>query len=202
MSMATSVTQPRSGGTIQSDKVVQRRNQMREDLLDAATRLFTTQGFGPISVEDLIEDVGISRRTFYGFFANKHELAAAVINPIFASASEAFKQIKKDKPPEFLPRLAELYIQLWQEHKSGLTLLDHIDESIFPYIEEGHRDYGTRLKQLLKSAEKKGELLNDSADYSFRVVNRTAVRLLKVYQDHPDFDAEYRRSFLALLGKA
>ena len=199
--MDTSVEKPRSGSKIQSDKVLRRRNQMREDLLAAATRLFTTQGFGPISVEELIEDVGISRRTFYGFFANKHELAAAVINPIFVSAVAALKRIKKDKPKSILPCLAALYLDLWKTHKTGLMLLDHIDDSIFPYIEAGHIDYGTRLRQCLKTAERNGELLNGSAEYSFRIVNRTAVRLLKVYQDHPDFEAEYTRSLLALLTK-
>lgn len=199
--MTTSVTQPRAGRKIQSDKIVRRRNQMRDDLLEAATRLITAHGFAAVSVEDLIEDVGMSRRTFYGFFANKHELAAAVLNPIFDGAVKALKQIKKDKPPALLPCLADLYLSLWQDHQRGLMLLDHIDDSIFPYIEEGHRDYGKRLKQLLKAAEKNGELLNDSTDYSFRIVNRTAVRLLKVYQDHSDLDAEYRRSFLALISK-
>jgi len=199
--MTTSVTQPRTGRKIQSDKIVRRRNQMRDDLLEAAIRLITAHGFAAVSVEDLIEDVGMSRRTFYGFFANKHELAAAVLNPIFDAAVAALKQIKKDKPPTLLPRLVDLYLILWHDHRSGLMLLDHIDDSIFPYIEQGHKDYGTRLKQLLKAAEKNGELLNDSADYSFRIVNRTAVRLLKVYQDHSDLDAEYRRSFLALISK-
>ena len=197
--MEKEVVQPRTGNTIQSPKVVRRRTQMRHALTEAATRLFSERGFAQVSVEDLIEDVGISRRTFYGFFANKHELAAALINPIFDSALPILKDIEKQKDKPVIPAIVDLYLLLWAQHKSALVLLNSTDQNIFPYIEQRHADYGRRLMSILKRAEKQGELRNNSASYSFKIISRVAVQLLRIYEDHPDQSGLYRDGMKSLL---
>lgn len=199
--MDQAVLKPRTGNKIQSPKVVRRRDQMRQTLIAAGSRQFSERGFGNVSVEDLIEDAGISRRTFYGFFANKHEIAAALINPIFDSAVKFLKTTDKRKTDPVVPQIIQLYLDLWSEHKDALLLLNTIDGDVFPYIEKGHSAYTRQLKKVLHRAEEAGELRNDSAQYSFRVMTRVAVGMLKVYHDHPDQAALYRDAMTALLSK-
>ena len=55
------------------------------------------------------------------------------------------------------------------------------------------------MHRALVRAEAGGQLRNDSAMDSFRVLTRTAVPLLRVYQDHPDGQRLYRESMTALL---
>jgi hypothetical protein len=69
-----------------------------------------------------------------------------------------------------------------------------------PYIEPAHRSFGTAVKNELKRAEAAGELRNRDAGYSFKVLARTAIPLLKVYADHPEQERLFSQSMMALLG--
>jgi AcrR family transcriptional regulator len=60
---------------------VERRQQTREELLDAATRLFATRGFGGASVDEIAAAAGYTSGAIYANFAGKEDL--------FLSAFEA-----------------------------------------------------------------------------------------------------------------
>ena len=49
-----------------------RTNENREKLLAAGAKLFVSRGIAGVSVAELIAEAGVSRATFYGFFANKN----------------------------------------------------------------------------------------------------------------------------------
>lgn len=56
--------------------------QLGELILDAATDLFLTHGFGATSIEAVAQRVRISKRTFYHRFKDKPALFAAVVHRI------------------------------------------------------------------------------------------------------------------------
>ena len=56
--------------------------QLGELILDAATELFLTHGFGATSIEAVAQRVRISKRTFYHRFSDKPALFAAVVHRI------------------------------------------------------------------------------------------------------------------------
>jgi len=58
-----------------------------------------------------------------------------------------------------------------------------------------------RVREELIRAEQASVLRNDDAVYTFKVITRTAVPLLKIYADHPGSARLYRESVLALLSK-
>ena len=51
--------------------------RLGEQILDAATDLFLTNGFGATSVEAVAQRVGIAKRTFYHRYPDKSALFAA-----------------------------------------------------------------------------------------------------------------------------
>ncbi len=51
-------------------------------ILDAASRAFITQGFERTSMDVIAEASGVSKRTVYGHFENKHALFVAVIETL------------------------------------------------------------------------------------------------------------------------
>ena len=53
--------------------------QLPERILDVATELFLTQGFGETSIEAIAERARISKRTFYHRFKDKADLFEAVV---------------------------------------------------------------------------------------------------------------------------
>jgi len=58
--------------------------RLGEQILDAATALFLTNGFGATSVEAVAQRVGIAKRTFYHRYPDKSALFAAVAQRIIA----------------------------------------------------------------------------------------------------------------------
>jgi TetR/AcrR family transcriptional regulator, mexJK operon transcriptional repressor len=68
---------------------------LRDRILEVATELFLTEGYGATSIEAVAERAGISKRTFYHRFENKAALFAAVVHRI----------IEQIRPPPEVPLL-------------------------------------------------------------------------------------------------
>jgi TetR/AcrR family transcriptional repressor of mexJK operon len=68
---------------------------LRERILEVATDLFLTEGYGTTSIEAVAEHAGISKRTFYHRFENKEALFAAVVHRV----------IEQIRPPPEVPLL-------------------------------------------------------------------------------------------------
>ncbi len=201
MGMSDPVIQPRTGSTIRSAKVVSRRAKVRARLLKVAAELFVARGHGNVSVEDLIEAAGISRATFYGFFANKAELAAALLLPVFESATALLEEPAEDNPRLLADRLVDLYLRLWDKHRHALLLTGQVDASVYPLIDKPHRQLGKVMLRVLKRVGDAGMLRNGSAELSYLVLAKTGIPLLRLYHDQPDFKNLYRESMHALMFK-
>lgn len=197
--MQTAINRPRGGRTIRSDKVARKRGRLYESLLAVAARLFAEHGPAKVSVEDIVEHAGTSRSTFYGFFANKAELLAAALAPVFADGIARFDALERGPADAVVPGIVELYLALGDRYANTLLLLDHVDERVFPLIEEAHNRFADGLRRLMDKAEAAGLLRNDSAGYSCQLIGRVAVPMLSVYRDHPDRDQLYRESMHVLL---
>ncbi|MEI7033670.1 TetR family transcriptional regulator [Streptomyces pratensis] len=55
-----------------------KKQRTRDALLRAALELFTTQGYERTTVDEIVDAVEVSQRTFFRYFANKEEAAFAV----------------------------------------------------------------------------------------------------------------------------
>jgi AcrR family transcriptional regulator len=76
---------PRGPHALPQDVVVAHQ---RERLLDAAAAAMAEQGYAELTVRDLIDRAGVSRRTFYQLFDDK-------IDCVFAAHERAFGQLSK-----------------------------------------------------------------------------------------------------------
>jgi AcrR family transcriptional regulator len=197
--MKQAITQPRTGNQIRSSKVAIRRTEMRQRLLAIGAELFVDRGIANVSVEELIEAGGISRATFYGFFANKSELAASILMPVFDSGCSALDGLQGLPPAQAAEKLVDVYLQLWGEHRLALLMTGQLEASLFAYIEVPHRKFGQAIQHVLRAIESAGLLRNGNADMTYMVLAKTGIPLLRVYQDREDFEAVYRDSMLALL---
>jgi len=199
--MSDVVTQPRTGSVIQSAKVASRRSEVRDRLLEAGALLFAERGLSNVSVEELIDEVGISRATFYGFFGNKSELAAAVLIPVFDSGIAALAEQLPPKPQATAERLIDMYLELWSTHRDALLLTSMVDSTVFPLIRKAHDQFGVAIRKVLQTIADADLLRNGDTDLSYLVLAKTGIPLLRLYQSHPDFETVYRESMLALLLK-
>lgn len=63
-------------------KVSKEFNERRNEILDAAGRLFSIKGYDKCTVNDILDAVGIAKGTFYYYFKSKEEVLDAIIDRI------------------------------------------------------------------------------------------------------------------------
>jgi AcrR family transcriptional regulator len=100
------------------------RAQRRADILDAARRRVTTEGYVALNMRDLAADAGVSPATLYSYFATKEELFATLY-------AEAIRVHVEDIRPgcesdqglvPMLDHLLRTYIDLYRAYGRHFTV--------------------------------------------------------------------------------
>lgn len=76
------------------------RSQKRKKIIDKAWELFAKNGYEETKVEDITKDLGISKGSFYTYFATKEELLYEVLGKIKKEIIENLENINVDQTPE------------------------------------------------------------------------------------------------------
>lgn len=63
-------------------RVVKDYDERKQEILSVAQRLFAVKGYGKCSVNDILQEVGIAKGTFYYYFSSKEEVLDAIIMQI------------------------------------------------------------------------------------------------------------------------
>jgi AcrR family transcriptional regulator len=77
----------------------------RQELLDAASKLFASHGFRDTTVDAIIREAGTAKGTFYYYFASKNEILEALVRQIVVQLASEAHALVEDKT---LPALEKL----------------------------------------------------------------------------------------------
>jgi AcrR family transcriptional regulator len=69
--------------------VAARTELRRDEILDAAERVFAENGYHETGIADIAAELGIGHGTFYRYFRNKHDIAATVMERVVARIAAA-----------------------------------------------------------------------------------------------------------------
>ncbi|MEU1509212.1 TetR family transcriptional regulator [Kitasatospora sp. NPDC005748] len=98
-----------------------KKQRTRDALIEAAHRLFLSQGFAGTTVDEIAAAVDVSQRTFFRYFANKDEVALAVM----ADAEDYFIDRLRARPADENPlqalraAIVESWHDLGSRHRTG-----------------------------------------------------------------------------------
>ena len=185
-----------------SQRVQRRRERTRAVLLAVGARQFARRGIGPVRVEDLIAEADVSRATFYGLFSNKYNLLEGILDPVFEVATRRIRELGARPAAEAVDGLVDVYWSLWTTHRDALNLIPLVDTETFAHFAKQHDALQAALLDLLQGVERADLLRNGSAQYSLKVIARTAVPLLRVYDGHATAGALFRDAVRGLLLRA
>ncbi|WP_304109437.1 TetR/AcrR family transcriptional regulator [Mycolicibacterium bacteremicum] len=75
-------------------------DERQQAILDTAARLIEHRSFAEISVDDLAKGAGISRPTFYFYFASKEAVLLSLMDPLIKRADTGFDNAMDTMPTE------------------------------------------------------------------------------------------------------
>ena len=72
-----------------------KRDPNRQRIVDAARVHFFSHGFRSVTMDDLAEELGISKKTLYAHFPGKIDLLEAVLADKFAGVEATLKEVTR-----------------------------------------------------------------------------------------------------------
>jgi AcrR family transcriptional regulator len=118
-----------------------KRDPNRQRIVDAARIHFFSHGFRSVTMDDLAEELGISKKTLYAHFPGKFDLLEAVLADKFASVEAMLKQLTCADSHDFPATLRELLAGTHRE----------LDEIKPPFV----RDMRQKAPEVFKLVERR-----------------------------------------------
>jgi AcrR family transcriptional regulator len=113
----------------------------RQRIVDAARVHFFSHGFRSVTMDDLAEELGISKKTLYAHFPGKIELLEAVLADKFAGVEARLKEATRAHPHDFPATLHALLANTQRE----------LDEIKPPFV----RDMRQKAPHVFKVVERR-----------------------------------------------
>lgn len=107
-------------------RVVKEAAIRKNEILDAAERLFVIKGFDATSTNDILTEVGIARGTLYYHFKSKEDILNAMIERITEGLLEKAGEIVREKNKPVLQRLTETMLALNVNNELGQEILAQV----------------------------------------------------------------------------
>jgi AcrR family transcriptional regulator len=85
-----------------------RRDSARQRIVEAARVHFFSHGFRSVTMDDLAQELGISKKTLYAHFPGKFDLLEAVLADKFADVEATLNEVTRAHPHDFPAALRDL----------------------------------------------------------------------------------------------
>jgi AcrR family transcriptional regulator len=125
---------------IQAGLRQRKQQRTRQQLTEAAFRLFTTKGFDATTIDDIVDAVEVSRRTFFRYFGSKEQVVLVWLDQLGNDLRLALAKRPADERPFTALRnvLTALTRHYTAERKRTFALAKLISHT--PSIRAHHRD--------------------------------------------------------------
>jgi AcrR family transcriptional regulator len=142
-----------------------------EQILDRAARLFYERGYDATSIRDLAEATGISSSTLYHHYSNKQEILYAVVHRFMEVFNAAMIPTLRDpgrSPTARLLDAVRLHLEISDARRAELLRVNHIRASLNePQVRELTRlqwAYQDAVKNAIEEGCAAGEIATDDVD--------------------------------------
>lgn len=143
---------------------------LEKSIVITSTELFLTLGFKSVTMDDIAEEMKISKKTIYTFFANKEALVQSVVFSMYSYITTNLTQIR-EKASNPISELYEVKMFIMHQLKGEKTSPQHQLRKYYPNIhkelQKKQFDFMTKSvkKSLTKGVEMK--LFRPSIDIDF-----------------------------------
>lgn len=118
-------------------RIIKDPEERKAEILDTAEMLFITKGYNQTTIQDILNEVGIAKGTFYYYYKSKEEVMDAIIMRIVSADVSAAKKIANNP---HLPAIEKLFqILLIQKPQNGGGKEKMIEQFHHPSNAEMHQ---------------------------------------------------------------
>jgi AcrR family transcriptional regulator len=118
-----------------------KRDPNRQRIVNAARRHFFNHGFRSVTMDDLAEELGVSKKTLYAHFPGKFDLLEAVLADKLTGVEATLKEVTRAHPHDFQATLRGLLAGTQRE----------LDEIKPPFV----RDMRQKAPEVFKLVERR-----------------------------------------------
>jgi len=142
------------------------KQELRERIVAVATMLFQRDGIKQVRMDDVASELGVSKKTLYGVFADKEAILFEVVKMTTESLSTVLCKIV-NSDMNVLEQIFMLYKRI-VEHIRGVNPLFFIEliryAEVEAYSDGMYFEHTARVKEWLQKGVKQG-LLRDDINY-------------------------------------
>jgi AcrR family transcriptional regulator len=141
------------------DRRAREKENLREEILDAARSLFAKEGYDSVSIRKIANQIEYSPGTIYLYFKDKSEIFNALCEEAFAKLGKKMRSIAEDKdsdPLERIRRAGRAYIEFAVENPNQYTVAflrkqEAIDRGEYQHIEAGMQCF-SHIRSMVQDA--------------------------------------------------
>jgi len=171
-------------------------------LVNTAKELFFRYGIKRVSIEEICQQSGVSKMTFYRYFPNKTAIAKHVLESIYGEGRERINSILAMDLP-FEERLKKVLVTKMEyadkySREFIKDLMTGTDPELKKYIEEETNHSLNELRKIFLDAQKNGEIRSDiKVDFIIYMMNvmREVFKDENLQKLYPDFGSLMKDAF-------
>jgi len=105
-------------------RTVKTREARRAEILDVASTLFRTRGYGATSVEEIVNGVGVAKGTFYYYFRTKEDVLTALARRMADEMAQRSRAVAEDPGLGPIEKLRRIFAEQRRVRDAGPDIVD------------------------------------------------------------------------------
>ena len=144
------------------------RNSKREQILETAIRLFSRYGAKRVTIEELCREAGVSKMTFYKYFANKTRLVESIKDRWVEEGFQKFEEISALDIP--FPEKIQLMTR-WKVEFASRISAEFLREMVS--MDDVEKQFKSRYLKNIADAQQNGDIRSDiDLDFLWMVLEK------------------------------
>jgi AcrR family transcriptional regulator len=146
--MRNTSTSTRRGKGQNGDRAGPRRDILTSEVLDKAAVLFTERGYAGTSLQDIADQVGVSRTAIYHYFDSKEAVLNELVSGVTRGAARIFDELGTSTslgPAEKLHEAARRFTLWVLDPKTYFKMIDRSEHELPAAVASSHRQTKRRV---------------------------------------------------------
>ena len=176
-----------------ADRRARQKENLRQEILDAARELFVRDGYDSVSMRKIAEKIEYAPGTLYLYFRDKSEILQSLCDETFAKLRKRMEAIHKDTgdPLDGLRRGLLTYVQFGLDNPSHYTLtfilgLKERAPQAHKESAEGERCFDN-LRNIVQRCIQEGRIQSDNAEETAQALWAGVHGVVSLLIMHADF---------------